>query len=571
MISPFSYIFKALKRDKISFLILFLHPFIKSFFVIFPSFIIKKLTDMFSIIDKTIAINGAIYWIVIYFIVITINFIYWRNYQYIVLIKLFPSLRKNIALDCVSSLINNTKSFFNNHNSGEIAHFLIHLNENTVDLIKLCSDKIIYYLLSFLCIIICLLYYNFYCGCIMAFWLISIAIATFYITQKINIYSTKITLNKASISKFIVDLFNNISLIQVFCKQKNELLLLENQTDILKKNEEEGSWYYFKMCCFYYISFGIMEATSLYILLNQYKSGIISSSDVIFWWTISGSAIMIADSLIDDILQFPKYYYGIKESLSVLKYSDQKEKSKKLNFQFGKIEFKNVYFSFSDKIILENFSLIIEPKEKIALVGFSGNGKTTLLLLLLRMYTPTKGAIYIDDQNIEDIEKESLYSIFSVILQENSILDRSLLENIIYSEENNKINKEKIDAVISFSQLDEFKNNIYKNKKNSKTLSGGQKQRIAIARALYKNAPILLFDEPTSNLDPITEQNIINTISKISKEKTIIMVTHKLSIIKSFKRILVFDKGKIIEEGSHEKLINQNGLYKKLWNLDENN
>jgi ATP-binding cassette subfamily B protein len=570
----FRYILNLFKNHTISLLLLTIHPFITSLFLLFPSFVIKKLTDCFLISDKNLAIFAATKWIAIYFIIVGINFIYWRVYQYIIGIKFLPQLRKNIVLDRISSLINNSKLFFNTHPAGEIAHFLIHLNENVIDLLTVFFEKILHNILTFIFIVICFFYYNTYCGIAMSAWIIFIVCVSIYIVSKIDTLSTKIVHSKLSISKCIVDLLNNISLVQVFCKQKYEISLLDKKTNLLVGDEEITAWYYFKICCIYYISFACMEAISLYILLNQYRHGIITAGDIVFWWTLSGISVMIADNLINDILQVPTYYSGIKEGLEVLNNEASAiTPNKKLEFKEGKIEFKNVYFSFGDKIILENFSLLIQPKEKIAIVGFSGSGKTTLIFLLLRMYKPDQGAIFIDDQDIAYVTRESLYAIFSVILQENNILDRSILENILYSEDNNKTNNEnKIYEILSITELNEFKNDIdnaitYNKNIDSKVLSGGQKQRVSIARALYKNADIFLLDEPTSSLDEITENTIINSINKITANKTLIIITHKLNIVKTMPRILVFEKGKIIEEGSHETLLQKNGLYKKLCDL----
>jgi ATP-binding cassette subfamily B protein len=574
MISPSHYIFSLLKYYKISLLILLIHPFFTAFSLIFPTFIIKNITDAFLIIDKELGFSAALKWIVIYFIIINILFIYRRIYQYVIKIKLFPMLSKNTVLDCVSSLIDNSKSFFYLHPAGEIAHFLIHLNENLIDFITLFFEKVLPNLLSFIFIITYFFYYNIYCGITMLSWTLLNIILGIYIISDIKKLSKEIVFNKSLISKCIVDLFNNIALVQVFSKQNYEIDILNKKTNFLVDNEKSINWSYFKIYACYYISFFIMQAISLYILLHQYRLGIITVSDIIFWWTLSGISASITDNLINDILQIPKYFSGISEGLEVLKHQDNTIiKNKKLIFKEGKIEFKNVYFSFQDTVILENFSLTITSKEKVAIVGLSGSGKTTLIFLLLRMYRPDKGAIYIDDQNIADLQTESLYSIFSVIFQENHILDRSILENILYSEDNKKAcNREKLYQIISLAGLSEFKNDSIESLHNiknidSKVLSGGQKQRISIARALYKNSDIFLLDEPTSSLDEITEDIIINSIRKITEDKTLIIITHKLNIVKTIPRILVFDKGKVIEEGSHESLINQDGLYKKLCDL----
>lgn len=576
MASPFNYIYNLFKKYKYSLLIVCIHPFFTSFSLLFPSFIIKNITDAFLIIDRQVAVCKGLKWILIYFIIISFNFIYRRIYQYIIKIKFFPLLSKDIVLGYVSSLINHSKLFFNRHPAGEIAHLLIHLNENVIDCIQLFIEKILPNLVSFIFIIVYFFYYNLYCGCAMVIWALFNIITGVYMISVIDKLSINIVINKSIISQCIINLFNTISLVRVFCKEKKEMSLLIEKTNILVEAEELIAWCYFKIYFCYYISFIVMQVSSLFVLINQYRFNIIGASDIVFWWMLSGILASIADNLLNDILQIPKYYAGITEGLSILPVNNliALSKNKKFIFKGGKIEFKNVYFAFEDKIILEDFSLCIMPKEKVAIVGFSGSGKTTLIFLLLRMYIPDKGAIYIDDQDIADIDNELLYGLFSVILQENNILDRNILENILYSENDSHThNTKKIYEIIELSKLNEFKEDIEKclnNNKSidSKVLSGGQKQRISIARSLYKEANIYLFDEPTSSLDQITEEHVFNAIKKITENNTLIVITHKLNIITWIPRILVFEKGKIIQEGSHDRLIHEDGLYKKLFHLD---
>lgn len=576
MLNPFDYLYSLFNNYKLFLLLLCIHPLLKSFFFIFPAFVIKKLTDCFIIIEKNIAIQLAIYFIKIYFFIIIINFIYLRLYQYYIQIKLLPLLRKNIVLECVLSLLKNTKFFFNNNSSAELAHFLIHLNDNIIDIINLFFEKILYNIFTLFFIIICFFYYNIYCAICILCWFFIIFLITIYMIFKIKKINSKIIIDKVLISKFLIDLFNNITLVQVFLKEKYELDLLAEKAIELELDEKKVAWYYFSICFFYYFSFIVMQIISLYILCKQYLLGIIFASDIVFWWTLSGMLFILIDDLINNILQLPKYYMGIEEALGSLKSEVPKAiVYKKFVFNGGKIEFKNVYFSFENKHILENFSLIIEPREKIAIVGFSGSGKTTLIFLLLRIYIPDSGTIYIDDYDINYIDKLELYDIFSVILQENNILDRTILENIVYSEQNNNENfdKEKIYSVLSSVELNEFKDEIKKTLDGffsieSKLLSGGQKQRISIARAIYKKANIFLFDEPTSSLDLVTENKIFSIFKNITINSTLIIVTHKLAIITWMPRIIVFERGKIIEDGTHEKLLEKNGLYKKLFNLE---
>ena len=240
----------------------------------------------------------------------------------------------------------------------------------------------------------------------------------------------------------------------------------------------------------------------------------------------------------------------------------------------GEIKFEHVDFSYeAGKPLLNGFNLTIRPGEKVGLIGRSGAGKSTIVNLLLRFYEPQSGTISIDGQNIGDVTQESLRAQIGLVTQDTSLLHRSVRDNIVYGR------PEATDAeMISAAERAEasgFIPNLSDAKgrrgydahvgERGVKLSGGQRQRIAIARVMLKDAPILLLDEATSALDSEVEAAIQESLDKMMDGKTVIAIAHRLSTIAAMDRLIVLDKGRIIEEGSHAELLEKHGLYAKLW------
>ena len=238
------------------------------------------------------------------------------------------------------------------------------------------------------------------------------------------------------------------------------------------------------------------------------------------------------------------------------------------------IVFDAVKFHYPEtESLFNNKSVIIKAGEKVGLVGYSGSGKSTFVNLILRLYDVTGGNIFIDKQNIKDVNQNSLRQNIAIIPQDPYLFHRNLIENIRYG----KItaSDEEVIKAAKSAHADEFIRKLSKGYKSMVgergiKLSGGQRQRIAIARAILKNAPILILDEATSQLDSLTENYIQETLWELMKNKTTIVVAHRLSTLLRMDRILVFEKGKIIQDGNHNTLINTHGLYQTLWNTQIN-
>jgi subfamily B ATP-binding cassette protein MsbA len=270
---------------------------------------------------------------------------------------------------------------------------------------------------------------------------------------------------------------------------------------------------------------------------------------------------------------------GIQEGISAAKriyeiidqkneiYHDENAPSLKLNN--ASIEFKNISFTYPDGThALKNLSAKIEGGTKVGLVGISGSGKTTFLNLIPRFFHLKNGSIFIDNQNINDINLNSLRKEISLVSQDVILFDDTIKANILYG--NAFASNEEIIEACKFAAAQDFVEKL-PNKyetiigENGIKLSGGQKQRLSIARAILKNSSIILLDEATSSLDSESESVIQKAIENLTKNKTTIIIAHRLSTVMNCDKILVFENGQIIEEGKHEFLVNNSSTYKKLY------
>lgn len=243
-------------------------------------------------------------------------------------------------------------------------------------------------------------------------------------------------------------------------------------------------------------------------------------------------------------------------------------RAKDLKVSCGEIEFDNVSFSYGEKEVFKDLTVKIRANEKIGIVGRAGTGKTTFVNLLQRLYDLRSGKILIDGQDISTVTQRSLRNAFSLVPQDPILFHRSIIENLRYGNWN--ATNEEINAAIREAYAEDIlagRGWDFDVGEGGRKLSKGQRQKIIIARAFLRNAPILILDEATSALDAISEKVIQRSLEKLMSDKTVIVIAHRLSTLQKMNRILVFNEGKIIETGSHSELLQIDGFYKKLWQI----
>ncbi len=319
----------------------------------------------------------------------------------------------------------------------------------------------------------------------------------------------------------------------------------------------------------------ILEVGIFYIAILLWKKDILTIGDFILIQSYILIVIMrtwdfgrVVRDIYESLAEADEMSAVLSEPHSIIDTKNAKD----LKIVSGKIEFNKVdFFYHKTRSILEKFNLYISAKEKIALVGPSGGGKSTIIKLLLRMYDVSAGSIVIDGQNISHVKMESLWKNVSMVPQDPILFHRSLLENIRYGKPN--ATEEEVIKAAKLAHCHEFIKdlpegyNTFVGERGVK-LSGGERQRVAIARAILHNAPILILDEATSSLDSESEQLIQKALDVLIKGKTVIVVAHRLSTIMKMDRIIVIKEGKIVENGSHQELLKQEkGLYKRLWEV----
>ncbi len=389
-------------------------------------------------------------------------------------------------------------------------------------------------------------------------------------------------LNKASAAeqaKFggeVTDSLSNILLIKIFGQEKNEIDKLQH--DLQQANRAATA------------------AVKNEEVLNALQSAVITTFKIcgaflaLYLWKlqkISVADVVLVLLLLDDILAyFTRLLYEminirtslgqLTDALSFLRVPHEivdAPDAPALLVKKGKIEFKNITFGYSkDKKVFHNFNLTINPGEKVGIVGRSGSGKSTLINILQRNYDVESGEILIDGQDIAYVSTHSLKRAFAVIAQDSQLFHRTIRHNISFGSPD--ATERQIIAAARQANADGFIKEaphgyLTITGERGVKLSGGQRQRIAIARALLKKSPILILDEATSALDNQTENDVVDAINTLMKKKTVIAIAHRLSTLKEMDRIIVLEKGRILEEGSPNALLDKHGKFARLWKLQQ--
>ncbi|MDO8522118.1 MAG: ABC transporter ATP-binding protein [bacterium] len=372
----------------------------------------------------------------------------------------------------------------------------------------------------------------------------------------------------------LADSISNHPTIMLFSGARHELGLFNTVVDVWRKATMR-SWFtdnliwsgigFFMIV----IEVGLMWGATVY-----WGRGLLSIGDFVL---IQAYLMTTFDRLVSINRELRRFYDALADSSEMVYILEQKHEvsdargALPLKISEGEIEFNDINFSFSsEKSLLVGLNLRIAPKEKVGLVGPSGAGKSTITKLLLRMFDVRGGSISIDGQSIAAVTQDSLREAIAFVPQEPVLFHRPLMENIRYGRRDAS-DAEVIEAARK-AHCNEFilglpeKYQSYVGERGVK-LSGGERQRVAIARAILKNAPILLLDEATSSLDSESEALIQDALETLMKDKTVIVIAHRLSTIMKMDRIIVLEKGGVVAEGTHQQLLEDKGLYQKLWKI----
>jgi ATP-binding cassette subfamily B protein len=371
----------------------------------------------------------------------------------------------------------------------------------------------------------------------------------------------------------IVDYIANIMAVKYHATNNYEQSILRNSQEEYVVSANRRAYYLLKCYFGMGMAFWFYIIGCLIFLIHLHKENAITPGDFAFVFSINYNIIDQLFYSTHTLRDFITNWGSVDNALVTLEEIIPNVRDKKnasvLKVVEGGIEFSNVNFSYNDSdSIFKNKTLKIVPKQRVGLVGYSGSGKSTFINLIVRLYDVQSGSIRIDGHDIRDVTQDSLRSSIAIIPQNPSMFNRSIIDNIRYSSIN-RTDREVIEAAKKahahefIMKLPGGYNSIVG--EGGLKLSGGQRQRLAIAGAILKNASILILDEATSQLDSVTESEIQEALSIVMKDKTTIVVAHRLSTILCMDRILVFDKGIIVEDGTHNELLIKNGLYKSLW------
>ncbi len=410
-------------------------------------------------------------------------------------------------------------------------------------------------------------------GIVFSIWAIAnIGVMLFLLSRKMK-YDILEAEQDSKISGRLADVFGNILAVKFFSARKNEINSFGEYTTEGKKRSIKASFLGGKMDLIQHGMIVVIEVIVLYILISLWLKGAVSIGTIVLVETYLGFIASNLWELSGSMVRFMKSMTDMKEMVDVFETPPDirdSENPEPTRMSSGHIIFNNVDFQYNlGQEILSDFNLDVKIGERVGIVGHSGAGKSTITKLLLRFNDTTSGEITIDGQNIKNVAQEELRKVISYVPQEPILFHRPIKENINYGKPN--ATEAEIIEVAKKAHAHEFIStlphgyNTLVGERGVK-LSGGERQRVAIARAMLKDAPILILDEATSSLDSISESYIQDAFNELMKGKTTIVIAHRLSTIQKMDRIIVLDKGKIVEEGSHKELLNKKGYYADLWN-----
>lgn len=495
--------------------------------------------------------------------------------QGIIMAKTFPKFEAAIRMAMFSYVENHSYDYFANNFAGNISNKISDMTRSATRVMQLVLTLFVPALLALLIAIAMFLSVRPLFAVLLGSWVmihIGICLAGAKRCSKLSeIHSS----SRSYLTGKIVDTFTNIVNVKLFARKRFEYDYVSQYQQDEQKKQVKAYMAIEKI----QIALGIASFIFPGVLLTWYmiyswQHDLILLGDLVLIFNTTWNIMLITWLSGSELPNFFKEIGTCQQALSVIKAKHDiadHPSAKPLQVNQGEIVFNQVSFNYvQGSKVFKDIDVTIEPGTKVGLVGFSGSGKSTFVNLLMRFYEVDYGSITIDGTDVNTVTLESLRESIAMIPQDPSLFHRSLMENIRYG----KLDATDEEVLVAAKQAHchEFINQLPQRYdalvgERGIKLSGGQRQRVAIARAILKNAPILILDEATSALDSVTEQYIQAGLHCLMKGRTTIVIAHRLSTLSEMDRLLVFNQGKIIEDGTHTQLLKINGHYSQLWQM----
>jgi len=492
----------------------------------------------------------------------------------LIMINVSEEVKKILKTDMLKSLIKSDTEIIESKHSGK---YISNLNFDVDQITRMLSEAYLSIFKDGLTLIglLCVMFVQNWKLSLIALIMIPLASITAKILGKrMSKISTEAQEKSGDLNRYLIDLFKNHKIIKIFQRESFE----ENRSEIFVTNLKEKSA---KIAAVYIRSTPVMEIlTGIMIATLLFYSGklIISGELAINNFFSFLAAMMLAYQPVKTLtkvnITISQGFSAAERILPIIDIKNEislNENEDNLNISRGNIAFENVNFSYKSNLknkVLKNITAKFNGGKMTALVGHSGSGKSTLLNMIPRIYDPNDGKILLDNQDISKFNLASLRSQISIVDQNTTLFDDTVLNNIKYARP--EASNEEVFEAAKQSMCDDFIDNL-ENKfetmigENGVKLSGGEKQRLSIARAILKKSKIVLLDEATSSLDSDTEEKIQKALSQLTSDKTTIVIAHRLSTILNSDTIYVMDKGKITDSGKHDELLMKSELYKNFY------